>query len=365
MNKRALRLILAMVIGFLPLASKLPYVFRAWQISPLDRPGRVFAMLFLLTFAASWSLAWKRCQSWDARATPATILGGMVFLAGAIRDIHGVMIVGAIVLAWAIIWLAAGWRSAYVLLPSFIPLLMAAPSLRYWLGYFTGTLLWDGLTLMSIAAVIAIIWLLVTQILKYTPPCEVFCFSAVTMMLLGLIALMQGTKIQAKALPLIPDFSSLEIADFLGRELEPTPSDRIFFGDNEINKYYFASEQTGIIVLAVNCGDDVHQIHPASYCLRSSGWKIVSEKMLPLQINDQDFVVNEIVANQKSQTSILWAWYTNRQFSTSSFLLFRQSWRRFDAWQTYQLLAPLDDEPDAARQQLTKLLQQAMSNTIQ
>ena len=39
------------------------------------------------------------------------------------------------------------------------------------------------------------------------------------------------------------------------------------------------------MVLAVKCGGDIHEIHPASHCLRTSSWVVNSEKILYLQDN--------------------------------------------------------------------------------
>ena len=156
--------------------------------------------------------------------------------------------------------------------------------------------------------------------------------------------------------PFLPDFSHMNFDNYLGRELPITEADRQFYGDNDIEKYFFAGDTSAIHVLAVHCGDDVHQIHPPSHCLRTSGGNILDEKSQHISVNSNNLAVNEIVAVQNTQQILLWVWYSNDEQSTASFLNFRRLWTPSRPWVAFQLLTDLDDGLEAARQRLHDLL---------
>lgn len=354
--KRSFRLGLAAILGFIPLAIKMPYIVQAWRTSPLDRPGWVFGLLFLTAAAAAAPVVRERMQGWDRRALLALLPAAAAILAGMTRDIHALSIIGAIGFAWAVLWLAAGWRSAYCLVPAFALLMLMSTSLRYWLGYFSGPLLIDGLVIMVVIAVAAIAWLIVNLLRKAAPSCESFCFTGTGLAVLAAIGAFHLANIHAKAPAFIPDFTSMAFGDFLGRELPVTDSDRQFFGDNQIGKYFFASDASTIVVLAVNCGDDVHQVHPASHCLRTSGWTILSENSQPVRLETRTLYVHEIVAARDNLHIMVWAWYSSNQLSTGSFLNFRHLWKPTDAWASFQLQTSLEDNQELARLYLTDFL---------
>ena len=356
MARRHLRLCLAAALGFAPLAAKMPYVAQAWINSPMDRPGGAFGLLFLLAAAAATPKVLASASGWDLRALLALLPAVAITLAGMARDIHALAIVGAIAFAWAVLWLALGWRSAYCLAPVFAILMLMTTSMRYWLGCFSGPLRLDGLAIMVAVAVAAIAWLAVNLLREATPPCESFCFGVAGIAVLLAIAVLDLAGMHVASTPFLPDFSRMRFGSYLGRELPVTEADRQFYGDNDIEKYFFAGDNDIVHVLAVHCGDDVHQIHPASHCLRTSGWDILDEKNQRVRINSNNLAVNEIVAIQNLQQILVWIWYSSNQQSTASFLNFRRLWKPSHPWVSFQLQTGLDDGPEAARQRLTDFL---------
>ena len=106
MAKRPLRLCLAAALGFIPLAVKMPYIVQAWKHSPLDRPGRVFGILFLLAAAVATPKVLERIDGWDLSALLA-LLPASAIVFGMAKDIHALAI-GAIIFAW----LSSGLLSA-------------------------------------------------------------------------------------------------------------------------------------------------------------------------------------------------------------------------------------------------------------
>ncbi|HQC52347.1 MAG TPA: exosortase-associated EpsI family protein [Lentisphaeria bacterium] len=362
MARRHLRLCLAAALGFIPLAVKMPYIVQAYLNSPLDRPGLAFGILFLLAAAVATPKVLARAAGWDLSALLALLPALAVILAGMAKDIHAVTIVGAITFAWAALWLALGWRSAYCIAPAFAILMLMTTSLRYWLGYFSGPLCLDGIVIMAAIAVVAGTWLAANLLWETTPSRELFCFSGIVGAVLLAVAVHELSGMHATSPPFIPDISRASLDNYLGSELPATEADRRFYGDNDIEKYFFTDDVSIIHVLAVHCGDDVHQIHPTSHCLRTGGWDVLDEKSQHVSINSNNLVVNEIVAAQNMQQTLFWVWYSNDEQSTASFLNFRRLWTPSRPWASFLLQTGLDDGLDAARQRLHDLLAAASKN---
>ena len=151
----------------------------------------------------------------------------------------------------------------------------------------------------------------------------------------------------------LPEFSS-HCGEFWGRNILPDANTKRFFATSKVNQYRYTKNDIDISVLAVQCGRDIHEIHPASHCLRTSQWTVHSETMLYLQEN---FAVTEIDA-QKGRTRILvWVWFSNEKFSTPSFLRFRRKFQPDGKYFTYQISIPLYSDIEASRNELKKFVQ--------
>ncbi|HOG51857.1 MAG TPA: hypothetical protein PKY10_14795, partial [Lentisphaeria bacterium] len=212
MAKRPLfRLCLAAALGFIPLAIKMPYIVQAWIHSPMDRPGWAFGFLSLLAAAAAMPKVLARVDGWDLSALLALLPALVIVLAGIAKDIHAVAIVGAIIFAWAVLWLALGWRSAYCIAPAFAILMLMTTSLRYWLGYFSGSLYLDGLVIMAAIAVTASAWLATNLLWETTPSRELFCFSVAVCAVLLAVAVHELAGMHVASSPFTPDFSRMNL----------------------------------------------------------------------------------------------------------------------------------------------------------
>ena len=131
----------------------------------------------------------------------------------------------------------------------------------------------------------------------------------------------------------IPDFPT-HGGDFWGRRIQPDENTRRFFATSTVRQYRYTRNNSDISVLAVKCGSDIHEIHPASHCLRTSMWTVNSEKTVSLQEN---FAVTEIDAQKGSVRMLVWVWYSSDEFSTPGFLGFRRHFKPGGNYYTYQV----------------------------
>lgn len=351
-----------LIVGFVPLLWKLPYMATAWQNSPLDRWDWIFFILFALISIMLWPRL-KRYSSdnLDLSALFVAVPFLLLFFASFVVDIHLMGIVAAVFFSWSMCWLVLGWRSAYLIFPAYGILALGGTSTTYWLTHFFEI---AGLLIKIIVVLLLAIWLLTTLIFKFQPRKNSFCFCIVALLVI-LFSPKQLNTLQYQGAPFIPEFSSLQFGDFLGRKQPITEADQRFFADSKLEKYQFASDTAALGILAVHCGKDVHQIHPASHCLQAGGWHIDSEYMREVNISGRLFQITEISARKQGYSMLIWCWYSNHDFSTGSFIGFRRHWSRNIDWFTWQISTPIVDSEDESRQVLTNFLSQAPKKLTQ
>ena len=151
----------------------------------------------------------------------------------------------------------------------------------------------------------------------------------------------------------IPEFS-VHSGDFWGRRILPDENTKRFFSTSKVEQFRYTRKNTDISVLAVQCGKDIHEIHPASHCLRTSMWTVHSENIIYLQ---NDFAVTEIDAQKGSRQLLVWIWYSSEKFSTPGFLGFRRHFKPGDHYHTYQISILRNDSIEASRKELKSFLQ--------
>ena len=158
-----------------------------------------------------------------------------------------------------------------------------------------------------------------------------------------------------------PEFSPHSQLGMVGREVPPSASAKRFFRTSEAHQFAYANISNCVSVLSVLIGGDIHEIHPATHCLRTSGWRILSEKIVPVaHPNGGVLEVDEAVADSLSGRMLVWIWYSSGEVSTGSFLHFRRMYSESAGWRTYQVAtsAGTGEEGLAAAR---KLLQRFLS----
>ena len=320
------------LLGGLPLLSKLPYMVRAWRTSRPDQ----WDWVFLLAFALLAALLWPRLRSWrdrgDVRFLAGAGIGALLYGAGWWHPVHALAIVGALVFAWSLTGVAAGGRMAGALVPLFGILGLACTGTTYWIGYFSG---WDGLTVKLVAGAVFGLWAVASAWCRKLLPVRVFMFCMVLGALLGLWALPNYHYTAYP--PFQPVLAVFKFGQFVGREIPPSDSDRRFFGNSRIRRAFFADDHSAVAVLEVGDFEDVHNIHPAGYCLRAAGRQIIGDRLWDTRLEQRGFQVNEVLVDNRDGTiMLLWAWYSSGAESAGNFLFFRRSYTPGGNWRTYQ-----------------------------
>lgn len=359
---RYLRLSL-LLIGFIPYAIKLPYMFQAWNDSPLDRFDWIFVLLFALLFPLIWMKTRKRKEVAQVDYAVLIVLLPTILAFGAAiyLSINALQILCGIAFAFTMFWFIYGGQNAYRVLPAFGLLTLGVTSTTYWINYYVGDPeMIAGYILKFTAAGILLLWLTSNFIWERKVRTRTLLFAGASC--LALLYIWQNEQVSSlKGAPISLELSEGKTGPYLAQSQEVTSDDIRFFGeDSEIDKYYYIGDAEGIFILAVTCGTKVNSIHPASHCLRVSGWTVLSEDISTIALNEKTLYLTEILAEYRNATYLFWVWYSNPDFSTGSFVHFRKEWRSDQTWQTYQLMLPLKDNDlqnlIAARKELLSLL---------
>ena len=82
-----------------------------------------------------------------------------------------------------------------------------------------------------------------------------------------------------------------------------------------------------------------------------------------LLINGRNFAFEEILAVSGGNRFLFYAWYSNNEISTGSYLRFRSLWQPNDGWLIYQLMTPILSTQEAAEKSLNNFIS-AMSKNV-
>ena len=362
MNKH-LKHILFLAAASLPFVLELPYAWRAMRVSPAERWNWCFAIWAIVLFlaGAAWN-RWEETPS-DQKSTTTTPLcfallvpAVLLLSLGYYRHIHLAILLGGIMLPMSLAYVFYGWRVLRVLLPACGVLVLFCPSVGIWLS----TLLpLNGILLkLLLAGVFTLFFpLLVSNLLTHFPV-EKALFCAIALLLAAGYWL--NGQFLTRQPPLRPQFDSLLSSRFRGIQEPEDERDRQFFGNSNIQRYLFQDEKKHPIqVLAISDIDNIHNVHPAIYCLRCSGYQILSEtsRLFPPDDHLPPIEVLEILAELHGEKILFWQWYSTPSFSTCNFLLFRMLYSKKDNWSVFILNTPVRYSLETTRFQLRAFLQ--------
>ena len=335
-------LILLSFACFIPSA---PYLWEAWRSSRLDGWDWIF---YLLTIPAVCCAIHKNpCGKWDYRAIGVAVLALIMVLARNVHHINALCVIGSGLFVWSAAWGVGGWNFAYRLLPCLLLLLLGTPSSSYRLAQLFSLSTAAAMMLKGLAAAGCFGWIYANRRLGQVVKGEAILFTGAVLFTGAL--LLHADELYFSGKSYIPAFPN-QAEQFFGRSIEPDRDTRKFFATSTVRQFRYIADDQEIAVLAVKCGNDVHEIHPASHCLRTSRWVVTSEKIYSLR---RDFAVTEIVAHKGGLRSLIWVWYSNDQFSTPGFLGFRRRFRPNGNFHTFQISIPVTKDIETARKALS------------
>ncbi len=332
-RKRGIFAVVA-AVGCVPLILCAPYVMQAWQGSPMDSHDYVFVIAFALTALAAILFTHQSRPVFQRRIALAAGMLFCGFVFSRIISLNASAIFCAILFWWFWTWLFCGARLAFNLLPSFLILLLSVVSSVYWICVFFGVSQSAAYRLKLLAMLVFIVAEVLILHYRWLPKLGVVVFS---MGMLAAAVVMVGLDGTTRTSPTCKvDFQPVAGA-YIGHELDRDEGFQRFFKTSHARHYKFAGDDADFTLLSVDCGKNIHEIHPASHCLRTSGWRIEDEKPVTFTLEGRNYTVSEVKATRGGHPIILWVWYSNDNVSTGNFICFRRLWRSSGRWSTYQL----------------------------
>ena len=267
------------------------------------------------------------------------------------HHINALLIISAVGVIFSAVWLLGSWTAAYRILPAAVILLMGTPSSSYQLSLLLMCPVYPAWAVKFLLAVLCFGWIWYNKRSGTVIRRGTLCFLA-ALAASGLL-LLHSKELYFEGRSFIPEFPA-HCGDFWGRTIQPDENTKRFFATSTVKQYRYTKNNVDISVLAVKCGRDIHEIHPASHCLRTSMWTVCSENILYLQDN---FAVTEIEAQKGTNHILVWVWYSSEKFSTPGFLGFRRHFTPGGNYYTCQVSLPLSGTVENTRDELKKFMQ--------
>ena len=303
-------------LAAIPFTVKVAYLMKAWVTSPVDRLniglyGSLSLLFVLIAVAAKWHWRFLTGNSSTtikySRSLRIAVIPLILYVIGLIWSINALQLIASVGFLWAIAWALYGRESGFMLAPAAICAVLAVPGSIYWISRASQA--FTGETSAAFA----------------------------------------------------PVFAADSQKGYLGREIEPDDAFLRFFRTGEAHQFAYANASNSVSVLSVKVGKDIHEIHPATHCLRSGGWFVESDgpRRVELPGRTTPLQVTEAIVQKGGARALVWIWYSTDKQSVGSFLRFRQLYSRKEAWHGYQVMTSLDLQDrsiDRKREQLAAFL---------
>ena len=339
--------ILLMLASLVPMIVHFPYLLQAWSGSRLDHWDWIFYLMALPAAAWAWSGSKRgKCDFWAL----IMLAGAAAAVFPALHHINALCIAASAGVVFAMVWLLYSWSMAYRVLPAAVILLLGTPSSSYQFSLLLMCPVYLAWAVKFVLAALCWLWIWGNKRWNWQISKGTLFFSAASL-LTGLV-LLHTKELYIEGKSFIPEFAA-HCGDFWGRRLLPDENTKRFFATSKVEQFRYAGNNVDISVLAVRCGKNIHEIHPASHCLRTGMWTVHSEKVLYTADN---FAVKEIDAQKGSNRILVWVWYSSERFSTPGFLAFRRQFKPDGNYYTYQISVPVYDNIEKSRALLHKFV---------
>ncbi len=346
--------ILIILLCSCPWLMMLPYMMNSWRYTPLDNQNWIFVIVFGVLLVVRLSLS-KFAVSDDGADfvtwAAFTVSLGILYFAWAF-SVHFLRIVGGICLFWSGVRLALGRAHAKQLSFACFILFLATPSTNYLLASLGGidsseaNLVKYSLTFICFAL----------ACIRFPLNLELTAF--VVGLVAAFILYYHQTHITQRFPALKPVFDiTSNSGQYYGRVIEADDDMKSFFRNSAIKSYQFADDQRNYNILEVTCGKNIHEIHPASHCLRCAGGDILVERQRNIKLHGVDYAVQEIIVQRYGYRDLFFVWYSTDDYSVASFLSFRKFWSSSVPWYSWQVQTVLTDDLKDDREQLRKFIE--------
>ena len=341
--------IVLMLCSLIPLCLQVPYLLNAWRTSRLDQWDWLFYLLAIPAFL--WACRKEKIEKCDWWALLLLVPALFLALTPFLHKVNALAVASSAVCIYSAVWLIASWRFAYRISPAIMILLLGTPSSSYGISLLLMSPVWAAWMVKFLLAALSFGWIFCNKRFDFQLKKGTICFLAV--ILASCFLMIHSKDIYFEGKTFVPEFTR-NTGDFWGRRIEPDEKTKRFFVSSTVRQFRYTRANTDVSVLAVKCGADIHEIHPASHCLRTSFWTIHSEKTLYLQDN---FAVTEIDAEKGPTRCLIWVWYSSNDFSTPGFLGFRRHFRVGGDYYTYQISTAIHEDIQQSRKVLQEFIQ--------
>jgi len=341
----------------IPFFCTIPYSVHSWRTSPMDRTNWIFFLAFLLIAGCSVPAVNDSAKRnrYDWFALLAAAAAAILYAGGIVKQIYLIRILAGTWFWWTGVWFFCGWHAAWSMIPAFGVLSLGCTSTTFLMcRHFlvqpqTALFLKLGATL--ICAALCAVFMLTGFVMKR----EVFWFLLAAAVILGGTVVSRSTGKTVAAFR--PDLTA-NVEGFERLEIPLTENTIRFFEGSEVHQYAYSDGIFRCSILEVKCGNDIHKIHPASHCIRSSGAEILSESVVTHTLPDgRSLPVTEIRSRIHGMPALTFVWYTGPTETTGSFYTFRRKWSPSEQWYSYQAVTEIyDGNEEAARRFLLNLL---------
>ena len=341
----------------IPFFCTLPYTLHSWKTSPMDRMNWIFFLAFLLvaTCGTPSVIDSVKQRKLDWFALLATAAAAVLYATGVMKQIYMIRILAGTWFWWTGIWFFGGWKAAWATIPAFGALSLGCTSTTFLLCNRLLIQPQTALFLKIGAAILCAAVCAVLMLTDYVMKREVFWFLLAAGAILTGTLVSRGTGKTAAAFR--PDLTTT-VEGFTTTETPLTEDTIRFFEGAIVHQYTISDGVFRASILEVKCGNDIHKIHPASHCLRSSGAEILSESVVMHTMPDgRNLPVTEIQSKLHGTPILTFVWYTGPEETIGSFYTFRRKWSPSKQWYSYQIVTEVyDGNEDAARKFLLNLL---------
>lgn len=338
----------------------------AWENSPQDSPGPLFAVLALAWWVVVALLVRPGEKRFDVSALPLLVLWALIGTTGILFDVRLLVAAAGIGMSWALAWGLYGSTSGLLLIPSLAAALLALPTTGYLIDE-----LWLSLGLISPGDLIAKAAICGLSMLAGAAGLFLHVRGrsfaagplATTYAVLGLIAaagLFMAFRPPQFGPSVRLDEAKWAFSDWLGAEIVATPAEQRLFGRTRLSKRAYARPDGRRVAVLVVESEDLHRLHAPEYCLTGSGWRMTDRAPSPWSVGTPGAAAAQLAASRGADELRSVYWFTSDSRSTTDLTGLRLQGRIVpDEPFTLYMITAIDETGEGSEAILSDFLQDA------